>query len=127
MVHLRGPNVFPILFAAVVGRALKGILCWRLERGERLGILDLLVGSTTLVNTITTQITLRIFSLIGPLLFVVWALSPVGGQASLRVMTKGNNTLSTRASFDYMLQTSRLNLSKPQMTLVKLGWLTAYS
>lgn len=96
--------MFPILFAAVVGRALKGILAWRIEHGERLGLLDLLAGSTTLVNTITTQLTLRILSIAGPLLVVLWAFSPLGGQASLRVMTIGNTTISNTTPLQYMVQ-----------------------
>ncbi|KAK4539710.1 hypothetical protein LTR36_010421 [Oleoguttula mirabilis] len=99
-----GPTIFPILYAAVVGRAVKGFLSWRLERGERLGVLDLLAGSSTLVNAVTTQLTLRIASVAGPLLVVLWALSPLGGQASLRVMTVGNTTISRPDSFQYMVQ-----------------------
>lgn len=100
----QGPTIFPILYAAVVGRALKGFLSWRLERGERLGLLDLLAGSNTLVNTVTTQLTLRVASFVGPLLVLLWALSPLGGQASLRVMTIGNRTISSTGSFQYMVQ-----------------------
>ena len=105
-----GPTIFPILFAAVVGRALKGLLSWRLERGAELGTLDVLSGSYTLVSTVITQLTLRILSVTGLLLIILWALSPVGGQASLRVMTVGNATTNSTTSFEYVNRRTSFNL-----------------
>lgn len=98
----QGPTVFPILFAAVTGRAIKGWLTWRLERGERLGVLDLLAGSSSLVNTITTQTSVRTLSYAGPALVALWALSPLGGQASIRVMSVGNSTVQDTTPVSYM-------------------------
>jgi hypothetical protein len=71
--------VFPILFASVLGRAVHAILIWRLENGERIGILDTLAGSTSLTSTFTSQLQLRRITLLGVTLIAVWALSPVGG------------------------------------------------
>lgn len=48
--------------------------------------LDQLLGSQTFFSTITTQIKHRRISWGGALLIVLWALSPLGGQASLRVL-----------------------------------------
>jgi hypothetical protein len=75
----KGPTVLPILFATVVGRASRACLFWRLEVGEKLGILDMLASSTTFASAILAQITLRSVSTIGCVLAVVWALSPLGG------------------------------------------------
>lgn len=77
---------------------------WRLERGEKLGTLDLLAGSYTLVSTITAQLTIGVLSFTGPGLILLWAFSPIGGQASLRVMTIGNATTNATVELDYMLQ-----------------------
>ncbi|KAK4494499.1 hypothetical protein PRZ48_014797 [Zasmidium cellare] len=99
---IQGPTIFPILFAAVLGRALKAIMLWRLERGERLGLLDLLAGSTTVVNTILTQLSLRILSAAGLVLILAWAISPLGGQASLRVMTVAQQNSTHAAPMRYM-------------------------
>ncbi|SMR60963.1 unnamed protein product [Zymoseptoria tritici ST99CH_1E4] len=81
-----GPSVFPILFAAVLGRLLKALVNWRLERGAKLGFLDLLAGSTSAANTILTQMQIGLPSLIGLALLVAWAISPLGGQATLRIL-----------------------------------------
>ena len=54
LTYRQGPSVFPILFACVVGRAAHAVLLWRLERGERIGVLDLLAGSTSLTSTVTS-------------------------------------------------------------------------
>ena len=72
-------------------------------------MLDTLAGSTTLVNTVTTQLSLRILTAIGPLLVLLWALSPLGGQASLRVMSLGNTTINTPVQFEYMMQNKSFN------------------
>ncbi len=54
--------------------------------GARLGALEELVGSGSLFGTVETQLLLRSCSATGVLLFVLWALSPVGGQAALRLL-----------------------------------------
>jgi hypothetical protein len=41
----KGPTILPILFATVVGRASRACIFWRLEVGEKLGILDMLASS----------------------------------------------------------------------------------
>ncbi|TKA66326.1 hypothetical protein B0A49_08043, partial [Cryomyces minteri] len=97
-----GPTILPLLFAATLGRALKAILFWRLERGERVGTLDVLAGSTTLVNTLGTQLSLRTASLIGVILLPLWALSPIGGQASLRVMATGHKVSNESLNLHYL-------------------------
>jgi hypothetical protein len=98
----KGPTVLPILFATVVGRASRACLFWRLEVGEKLGILDMLASSTTFASAILAQITLRSVSTIGCVLAVVWALSPLGGQASLRIMTVGPKAVTNYAKFDFL-------------------------
>jgi hypothetical protein len=35
-----GPTVFPIVFAAVVGRLMKSLALWKAERGSELGVRD---------------------------------------------------------------------------------------
>ncbi|KAH0022154.1 hypothetical protein KCU78_g5863, partial [Aureobasidium melanogenum] len=92
--HL-GPTIYPILFAAVIGRALKSIAFWKLERGSRIGTLDRVLGSMTIVQTVLTQVQMRSPNLLSFLLIAIWALSPLGGQASLRIvgsMMQATNT-----------------------------------
>jgi hypothetical protein len=93
--------VFPLAFASVLGRTVKAYTTWRLERGESLGNLDTLAGSATLVSTIMSQISLRIFTSLGAVLAVAWVLSPLGGQAALRIVSLANVTSSANASYLY--------------------------
>ncbi|KAF2003067.1 hypothetical protein P154DRAFT_561548 [Amniculicola lignicola CBS 123094] len=59
---------------------------WRLENGERMRVLDQLLGSTGLFATVVTQLKFRNMGVLGFALILLWALSPVGGQASLRIL-----------------------------------------
>ncbi|KAJ4248064.1 hypothetical protein NW762_012834 [Fusarium torreyae] len=90
-----GPTIFPILFAAIVGRALKALATWELQKGSTIGHVETLCGSTTLIGAITTQVQLRNLDLVAIALVLLWALSPVGGQASLRVLRPGTRITKT--------------------------------
>jgi hypothetical protein len=93
--------VLPILFACVVGRASHAILIWRLGRGEKIGTLDMLASSTSLTNTFTSQVKLRILSILGVGLLALWTLSPFGGQACLRQMSTSENVTTHDFPFVY--------------------------
>lgn len=95
--------MFPILFALILGRATHTVLRWRLERGERIGVLDTLAASTSLTSTVVSQFQLRAISLFGIILMSIWALSPIGGQASLRQMSIGVKNTTQPASFSYLV------------------------
>lgn len=58
-----------------------------IERGATIGLLEQLFGSTTVAATIKTQIMLRQWNFVAPLLFALWALSPLGAQGNLRVLS----------------------------------------
>ncbi|TGO84120.1 hypothetical protein BPOR_0547g00090 [Botrytis porri] len=77
-----GPTVFPILFASVIARATHAILLWRLEKGEDIGVLDVLA--------------------------VIWALSPIGGQASSRQMIISNKILLDPTQAYYIISTGSM-------------------
>ncbi|KAF4556472.1 Hypothetical protein D9617_1g083500 [Elsinoe fawcettii] len=97
-----GPTLFPIIFAAITGRALKALARERLERGERLGILELLMSSRTVFGTIESQFVLGRVSIVGLVLVLLWALSPLGGQASLRMLHRDIRTADSSTQFLYM-------------------------
>jgi hypothetical protein len=90
------------MFAAIVSRAIKSLSLWRLQEGERIGLLDHLIGCTTITNTVTTQFGLGQIRLVGILLIVLWALSPIGGQASLRVITFETAPVGSSTTLQYM-------------------------
>jgi hypothetical protein len=100
---IQGPTIYPILFASVVGRATHAILLWRLERGERVGTLDILAGSTSLTSTVVSQFHMRLVSYVGLGLIAVWMLSPVGGQSSFRQITFGPANVVEDAAFSYVV------------------------
>ncbi|KAF2123504.1 hypothetical protein P153DRAFT_413440, partial [Dothidotthia symphoricarpi CBS 119687] len=108
-----GPTVFPILFASIIGRAAHAILLWRLEKGERVGLLDTLASSTSLTSTVISQLQLRSLSILGVALLVVWSLSPIGGQASVRVMSIGTKDAQIHESLSYMVNSGNLGAYTP--------------
>lgn len=97
---LLSPTIFPLAFAAVVGRAMTFFARYRLERGSSLGVLEQLIGSQTVFGAIWLQVVLRNFNALGVFLVLLWLVSPLGGQASLRLIsqdqkvTEGSATLA---------------------------------
>ncbi|KAE8384732.1 hypothetical protein BDV23DRAFT_188913 [Aspergillus alliaceus] len=100
-------TAFPLIFSAVVGRMTKRITSWRLERGSSLRSLELLNGSTTLINSISTYLSLRHFNLLGASLVLLWAVSPLGGQSPLQVLRTRRVTSTFANTMSY------LNMSSP--------------
>lgn len=99
----KGPTIYPIVFTTVVGTSIKAIFSWRLERGDRLGTLNQLSGSMTLVSALTAVYKYRRWRLdvLSTILIALWILSPLGGQASLRVLEFRKNTYISPAAFAY--------------------------
>ncbi|KAH0021602.1 hypothetical protein KCU78_g6065, partial [Aureobasidium melanogenum] len=103
-----GSTFYPILFAAVVGRALKSIAFWKLEKGGRIGALDQVLGSMTIVQTVFTQLQMRSLSFLSLLLISIWSLSPLGGQASLRIIDTTIKPTNTTRLLQYVNTSSLL-------------------
>lgn len=103
---VQGPTIYPILFASIVGRATHAILLWRLERGEKVGTLDLLAGSTSLTSTVVSQVQMRLMNHIGLGLITIWLLSPVGGQSSFRQISVGPTSVVEDAVFSHVVPNS---------------------
>lgn len=59
---------------------------WKLEKGATIGLLEQLIGSRTVGSTLTTQINLGKFNILGFVLLVLWAFSPLGSQSVLRML-----------------------------------------
>jgi len=96
IVAFKGPTVWPIVFSAIVGRFLTAFTAWRLERGVEVAAVEYIIGSRTVFGVISTPFRLRLLHYVLPVLLVLWALSPLGGQASLRVVSlHGTNTRRT--------------------------------
>lgn len=98
-----GPTIFPIAFAAVTGRCLKSVAAWRLERqGATVAALEQLLGSKTVLSAITLPFSLRIFNTLTVPLLMLWALSPIGGQSSSRVISTGPTSSISFTNVSYL-------------------------
>ncbi|KAL2686927.1 hypothetical protein Neosp_004472 [[Neocosmospora] mangrovei] len=82
-----GPTVFPVLFAAIVGGALKTFATWRVQNGTQVGMIEQLVGSHTVTGALFTQARLKAFNLLAVIIVLLWCLSPLGSQAALRAIS----------------------------------------
>ncbi|KAF3803188.1 hypothetical protein GCG54_00013294 [Colletotrichum gloeosporioides] len=86
------PTVFPITFADVAAGLLKAAAVWKLEQGISVLSLEYLLSCRTVFSPITAPLSLRSATMLTPALLFLWALSPLGGQAALRVMEAGLST-----------------------------------
>ncbi|PGG97980.1 hypothetical protein AJ80_09602 [Polytolypa hystricis UAMH7299] len=94
-------TLFPVAFAAIVGRILRQIAQRRLELAVPLGALEQLIGSTTFFSSISTQLSLGSFNILGAGLFVLWALSPLGAHSALRVISADIRQSTSSVELDY--------------------------
>ncbi|TEA10795.1 hypothetical protein C8034_v008697 [Colletotrichum sidae] len=94
-------TLFPILFAAVVGRLMSQIARWRLEHGAKMGMLEQLMGSRTVGGTILVHFQLRALNLLALFLLLIWVFSPLGGQSILRMLTTRSNKISRPSDVVY--------------------------
>ncbi|KAL6712669.1 hypothetical protein ACN47E_000546 [Coniothyrium glycines] len=97
-----GPTMFPIIFAAISGRSMKMIARFLAEKGTKLSTLELLMASQSVWGTFESQLLMQRLTLVGANLLFLWALSPLGGQASLRLMNREHQDTSELAKLRYM-------------------------
>ncbi|KAG9245138.1 hypothetical protein BJ878DRAFT_502883 [Calycina marina] len=95
-------TLFPIFFAYVTGRATVKLATWKLEKGSSLGLLEQLMGSRTVTSSITTQIHLRRYNLMGLGLIVLWSLSPIGSQAILYILDAPLKPVTSTVNVSYI-------------------------
>lgn len=91
--------MFSILFASVVGRLMSEYARWKLERGATLGSLEQLMGSRTVGGTIQTWFHFPTF--LGSGLVLLWAFSPLGAQAILRILSSQPHPNVTPTNITY--------------------------
>ncbi|KAK6536570.1 hypothetical protein TWF281_000796 [Arthrobotrys megalospora] len=82
-----GPTLFPIIFAAIVGNFLQAIALKYAQNGARLGTLEQLTRTVNIYTAITTPYFIRAYNRLSVILLFLWAVSPLGGQASLRLLS----------------------------------------
>ncbi|OAP59135.1 hypothetical protein AYL99_06433 [Fonsecaea erecta] len=96
------PTIFPILFSAVAAKFLKAIAAVKLENGASVLALEYLLQSRSVFSTFMAPITLKTVNVLTPFLCLLWALSPLGGQAGLRVISTHELYSNTTQNFTYL-------------------------
>ncbi|KAH0537230.1 hypothetical protein FGG08_005972 [Glutinoglossum americanum] len=81
---------------------MKKLALFRAERGISLALLERLMGSSSLAGALKSLYMLRTLSLAGVAIVLLWSLSPVGGQASLRLMTTANRSSTASIPLRYL-------------------------
>ncbi|KAK6521087.1 hypothetical protein TWF506_001320 [Arthrobotrys conoides] len=82
-----GPTIFPIIFAAVTGGFLQAVALRQAQKGARLGTLEQLTRTINIFTAITTPYFIKTYNWLSFILLLLWATSPLGGQASLRLLS----------------------------------------
>lgn len=99
-----GPTIFPVAFAAVIGAFLTNYAAWRLEH---------LLNTRTVFGAVIMPFSLRSANFLALLLLALWALSPIGGQAALRIIEVEPWTHSEPSSYQYLDVMSRQQVCSP--------------
>ncbi|KAI0196906.1 hypothetical protein F4808DRAFT_439220 [Astrocystis sublimbata] len=94
----------PTEYAAIVGGCMKSIASWKIQtrQGATIGLVEQFMGSQTIARAFTTQIQLRTLNFLGLFIVLLWSLSPIGSQASLRVISVEPNLSSFRSTLKSM-------------------------
>ncbi|KAH8694730.1 hypothetical protein BGZ61DRAFT_352459 [Ilyonectria robusta] len=102
-ITLLGPTIYPILFAAIASRFYRNIARWCLEKqgGIKLAVLEQIFGSQSLAGALERFFVVRAQVLIGLLVLLTWALSPIGGQSAARLVYKGENITQVNGTVYY--------------------------
>ncbi|KAH7191725.1 uncharacterized protein B0J16DRAFT_236977, partial [Fusarium flagelliforme] len=105
-------SAFPIAFASIVGRMVFEAARWKLEKGATLGLLEQLIGSRTVGSTFITQICLGKFNVLGLVLLLLWAFSPLGSQAVLRTLEAKLQPVFSNSSILYFSTDAQTRLAE---------------
>ncbi|KAG9251024.1 uncharacterized protein F5Z01DRAFT_628340 [Emericellopsis atlantica] len=79
-------TLFPVMFAAIVGRLMVQVARYRLEQGSTLGTLEQLLGSRTVGGAVLSPFHLKGVNLLAVGLLLLWVFSPLGAQSILRML-----------------------------------------
>ncbi|KAI3319507.1 hypothetical protein HD806DRAFT_525491 [Xylariaceae sp. AK1471] len=98
----KGPTIFPVVFVSPLGRTLQSIGRLCSERGIELGNLHYLMTTRSSSDAISAITRISYVSPVITLSSLLWALSPLGGQASLRVLYTVQRITSTIGTIRYL-------------------------
>ncbi|KAB8219300.1 hypothetical protein BDV33DRAFT_231715 [Aspergillus novoparasiticus] len=110
-------TLFPLTFAAVIGRMNQQLATWKLERGVSVGVLEQIFGSSTFFNTVITQVSLRSINPLGFVLIILWCISPLGSQSILRMLHTKPTTITRSIDLTYGNDTELSTHTFPPSTM----------
>ncbi|KAH7182329.1 uncharacterized protein B0J16DRAFT_270954 [Fusarium flagelliforme] len=98
------PSLYPILFAAVVGRFYKNLARYCLEQsgGVRLAVLEQVFGSQSFATALERVFFVHTHIVLSVIILTTWGLSPLGGQSSSRILGFGNATEVANGTVNYL-------------------------
>ncbi|KAF2142310.1 uncharacterized protein K452DRAFT_269877 [Aplosporella prunicola CBS 121167] len=99
---LVSPTIFPIVFAALMGKFFRTYGLYRAERGVLLGTLEQLIGCQSLFAAIERQVSLQRLDLLGFVVIILWCLSPIGGQSALRLLSTTTHMTNYNTTLKYL-------------------------
>ena len=97
------PTLYPILFAAIVGRFYKTLARWCLEKpgGIRLAVLEQIFGSQSFATAFEQVFLIRTQAAVGCIILLTWAMSPLGGQSASRLLYNGATSFESNGTIYY--------------------------
>ncbi|KAL3478359.1 hypothetical protein BJX99DRAFT_245525 [Aspergillus californicus] len=95
-----GPTIYPIMFSALLSRSLKSIGRYCAQRSVKMSTLWALMNTNATADPILHLFSMPVSLLVWGLL-VLWTMSPLGGQSTLRLMYKANLTDVTHPELRY--------------------------
>ncbi|KAL6233948.1 hypothetical protein BDW75DRAFT_231577 [Aspergillus navahoensis] len=95
-----GPTIYLIMFAALLSRSLKRIGRYCAQRSVKMLTLWALVNTNATADPILHLLSMPLSLLVWDLL-VLWVMSPLGGQSTIRLLYKANLTISTHHELRY--------------------------
>ncbi|KAL2811245.1 hypothetical protein BJX63DRAFT_433537 [Aspergillus granulosus] len=95
-----GPTIYPIMFAALLSRSLKSLGRYSAQRSVKMSTLWALMNTNATADPILHLLNMPMSLLVWSLL-ILWAMSPLGGQSTIRLMYKANLTDITHPELRY--------------------------
>ncbi|KAF6785188.1 hypothetical protein CSOJ01_15636 [Colletotrichum sojae] len=82
------PTIYPVLFAMIAARFYRNAARWHLERpgGITVASLEQIIGSSSFASALERLFIIRTQPILGVLILSTWAMSPLGGQSSSRLL-----------------------------------------
>ncbi|KAH6975072.1 hypothetical protein BKA56DRAFT_688620 [Ilyonectria sp. MPI-CAGE-AT-0026] len=98
-----GQRVVELTRLTIVSRFYKALARWCLEKpgGIRLAVLEQIFGSQSFVSAFERLFLIRTQAVVGSVILLTWAMSPLGGQSASRLLYNGVTSLESKGTVYY--------------------------